>query len=178
VLFNYSFDIQDEQQRYWCVRYEQINKVLQESVLNVYLVTTSFSQEATFYAGETVSCTISFTHSLQPQTTDANNGILVKSINQSRTRSFSSLDKIIHDLRRKSLINNKSFECEVESLALAEMASSRKMSLSSFASSTFSYFTGSTALRGKESTTNLLSSDAKGMSNHNKKETLLSVHNT
>jgi hypothetical protein len=110
-------------------------------------VTTSFSQGATFYAGETVACTISFTYSVQAPTTEAN-GMPIK--NQSRPHSWSALEKA-HDQRRKSLINSKTFVYEVESLALANIPPSRKLSLNSLASSTFSYLTGSTALTGKES---------------------------
>jgi hypothetical protein len=114
--------------------------------LSFYSVSASFSQGAIFYAGETISCTISFTHSLQQQNTTS----LVNNAH-TRAHSFSSSFDLNNGKIQQSngILNNNRHE--VESLALAS-APSRKMSLSSLASSTFSFITGSTSVT-KESIT-------------------------
>ncbi|GAA5795064.1 hypothetical protein HPULCUR_000415 [Helicostylum pulchrum] len=94
------------------------------------IVTTSFSQGGIFYAGETLSCTVSFTHSL--------NGP-----KHERTNSISSIET-------KTKLPSRYSMPELEGLTLSNLPS-RKMSLSSLASSTFSYLTGSTATKEPES---------------------------
>lgn len=117
----------------------------------LYVVTTSFAQGATFYAGETVACTITFTNSIQKSNVgsakDSNSTL-------SRAHSLSSFDlnSTVHNRAQPNgIANNRSrhISSEVESLAMAN-APSRKMSFSSLASSTFSYLTGSTFPTTKE----------------------------
>lgn len=102
-------------------------------------VTTTFSQGAVFYAGETLSCTISFTN--QQQSSSLHSNGLVERQKHAKAKSYSSLD----------LINNNPNPTlwEVENLTIANPPS-RRMSLSSLASSTYSYLTGSTAVATKE----------------------------
>lgn len=101
-----------------------------KSIYSSLLVTTSFSQDAIFYAGETVSCTISFTHSVKEST---------KTIHQ-RAQSLPSFDL---NKVQPNVIPNRPPTLELETFPLTSLTS-RKMSLSSLASSTFSYLTGST----------------------------------
>ncbi|KAI9487151.1 MAG: Rgp1-domain-containing protein [Benjaminiella poitrasii] len=103
---------------------------------NDIIITTTFSQGAVFYAGETVSCTISFTSSPHKNKTKDMNGL-----NHSRTRSLSSF---YSSDTSKLLINNKPTLHEVESLTVLNSPLSRKASLSSLASSTLSFLTAST----------------------------------
>ncbi|KAL7319676.1 Golgi membrane exchange factor (Ric1p-Rgp1p) subunit [Mucor circinelloides] len=104
-------------------------------------VTTAFSQGAVFYAGETLSCTISFTNSHQQQPSSLHTNGLVDRHKHARAQSYSSFDLTSN--------NAKPTLREVESLAITDPPS-RKMSLSSLASSTYSYLTGSTAVTTKE----------------------------
>lgn len=75
-------------------------------------------------------------------------------LEQSRAHSFSSFD-LQHAFNNRGQQNNnvnnrtRHISSEVESLVMAN-APSRKMSLSSLASSTFSYLTGSTSITTKE----------------------------
>ncbi|CAO3653505.1 unnamed protein product [Mucor hiemalis] len=113
------------------------------------IVTTSFAQGATYYAGETVSCTITFTNSTQK----SNDGS-AKNSTLSRANSLSSFDlnsAVINRAQPNGIANNRSrhISSEVESLAMVN-APSRKMSFSSLASSTFSYLTGSTSFTTKD----------------------------
>lgn len=105
-------------------------------------MTTSFSQGAIFYAGETISCTISFTHSLHETK---------KSNHHQRAHSFPLLDlsSNFNNRTQPNVINNRQSMTEVDALPLTN-SPSRKMSLSSLASSTFSYLTGSTATKDPE----------------------------
>ncbi|KAL7333941.1 Golgi membrane exchange factor (Ric1p-Rgp1p) subunit [Mucor circinelloides] len=104
-------------------------------------VTTAFSQGAVFYAGETLSCTISFTNSHQQQPSSLHTNGLVDRHKHARAQSYSSFDLTSN--------NAKPTLREVESLAITDPPS-RRMSLSSLASSTYSYLTGSTAVTTKE----------------------------
>jgi hypothetical protein len=96
-------------------------------------VTTSFAQGAVFYAGETVDCTIAFTHSP----------------NKKQSRSY-SLNVPPDGYHSPPII--EPFQPQ------------RKLSLSSLASSTYSFFTSSTLTKEPESldTTTTNTNDWKG----------------
>ncbi|KAI8145789.1 Rgp1-domain-containing protein [Fennellomyces sp. T-0311] len=128
------------------------------------LVTTTFSQGAVFYAGETVSCTIEFSNPLPtlPKSPSASSSSSSSYSRRSSTRFHQPSPRHLtsngshsrsHSLNSASDISvspkppqrqTKSASREVEGLALSTGTTPRSAttSLTSLASSTFSFFTG------------------------------------